>query len=97
MPVANASSTPGATAASICAGCGRVGSAGPSLSATLRSVSFDYCSEPCREAHAELVAATAFLCSAPGCDLDAVADSPWCDAHLEAGVISHRAGGSRAA
>lgn len=58
-----------------------------------------YCSAGCRDEHVAALALASRLCAAPGCDLDAAADVPYCDEHLDPAVPAPGRGGrgSRAA
>ncbi len=42
-----------------------------------------YCSAGCRDDHLAALALASATCATPGCDLDAAADVPFCDEHLD--------------
>lgn len=56
-----------------------------------------YCSPVCRDDHLAALALAGPTCRAPGCDLDAAADVPYCDEHLDPVTEPRRPGGRRAA
>ena len=65
--------------------CGHCGaSTSAPVTALVRGSVVTYCSAGCREDHLAALALACTTCRAPGCDLDAAADLPYCDAHLDA-------------
>jgi hypothetical protein len=90
-------SRPGPTsdARETCAHCGAA--ATPPVTAAVRSTIVVYCSPACRDDHLAALALAASTCRAPGCDLDAAADMPYCDEHLDPAAAPPRPGGRRAA
>jgi hypothetical protein len=80
----------------LCACCGAdVGRAGST--AIVRSAAFAYCSTRCAEEHELQVAGGGLVCAELGCDADAVADTPYCDGHLDPAAGLAAAGGRHAA
>ncbi len=77
-----ASARPAGTgAAEPCAHCGER-SRHPVLG-LLRGTVVVYCSAGCRDDHLVALALASSTCAAPGCDVDAAADVPYCDEHLD--------------
>jgi len=83
----------GRTQPQTCAHCG-VQAVEP-VAGLLRTSMLVYCCAGCRDEHLAALALVSATCSAPGCDLDAAADVPFCDEHLDPSVLSggpgHRA------
>jgi len=74
---------PGRGSGERCAHCGAATAPAPPVTAVLRGTIVSYCSTGCREDHLAALALAGSTCRAPGCDLDAAADVPYCDAHLD--------------
>jgi len=90
-------SRPGPTgdALETCAHCGTAATS--PVTGAVRSTIVVYCSRGCRDDHVAALALAASTCRAPGCDLDAAADVPYCDEHLDPASAPSRPRGSRAA
>jgi hypothetical protein len=71
-----------------CAHCG-AGTTRPVTGAVRASIVV-YCSAGCRDDHLAALALAGSTCIAPGCDLDAAADVPFCDEHLDPAAPSPR-------
>jgi hypothetical protein len=78
--------------------CAHCGAAAPvPVTGVVRSTIVVHCSPGCRDDHLAALALAASTCRAPGCDLDAAADVPYCDEHLDPAVTPMRPGGRRRA
>jgi len=71
-----------------CAHCG-ARTARPVTGAVRASI-LVYCSPGCRDDHLAALALAGSTCGAAGCDLDAAADVPFCDEHLDPAAPSPR-------
>ncbi len=76
--------------------CAHCGSTGAPVTALLRGSVVTYCSIGCQEDHLAALALATPTCRTPGCDLDAAADVPYCDAHLDVAVPPPLRGGRAA-
>jgi hypothetical protein len=78
--------------------CGHCGaSIARPVTGAVRATIVVYCSQACRDDHLAALTLAGLTCRAPGCDLDAAADVPYCDEHLDPVNEPRRPRGSRAA
>ncbi len=74
----------GSGAAESCAHCGD--RARHPVRGPVRGTIVVYCSAGCRDDHLAALALASPTCAAAGCDVDAAADVPFCDEHLDPAV-----------
>jgi hypothetical protein len=78
--------------------CAHCGAPTPNpVTGAVRATIVVHCSPGCRDDHLAALALAGPTCRAPGCDLDAAADVPFCDEHLDPTSVPPRVGGRRAA
>jgi hypothetical protein len=74
----------GSGAAESCAHCGHwAGGEQRPVVGIVRTGVLVYCSAGCRDDHLAVMTLASSTCAAAGCDMDAAADVPFCDEHLD--------------